>query len=108
MVDGDIAPQLILQFLKARAFFAQMPAQSLRADVQVLGDAFQVWPMVAVAAEQAAQLAAQAVAVVRAGQQVGGGALEKVLEGSFVLQSRENTRGQGNSRSYSLPCSGFG
>lgn len=79
MVDGDIAPQLILQFLKARTFFAQVPAQGLRADVQVLGDAFQVRPMVAVAAEQAAQLAAQTVAVVRAGQQVGGERSRKCL-----------------------------
>ena len=66
MVDGDIPPQLILQLLKTGAFLAQMPAQGLRADVQVRSDGVEIRPACAVAAEQAAQAAAQAVAVVGA------------------------------------------
>ncbi len=88
MVDGDIPPQLILEFLEARAFLAQMPAQGLCADVQVLGHGVQVGPATGVTAEQAAQLAAQAVAVVGAGQQVGRGPAEKLLEGPLILQQR--------------------
>src|SRR5471032_458044 len=66
-----------------------MPAQGLRTDVQVLRDRFEVRPGRAVTAQQAAQLAAQAVAFIRPQQQVGGGALEKMLEGAFVLQQRQ-------------------
>ena len=58
MIDGDVPPQLILESLKTGAFLSQMPAQGLRADVQVLGDGLQVRLGRAVAAEQAAQLAA--------------------------------------------------
>ena len=66
-----------------------MAAQGLWADVQVLGNGFQVWPGRAVAAQQATQLAAQAVAFIRPRQQVGRGALQEVLEGAFVLQQRQ-------------------
>src|SRR5450830_1396361 len=88
MVDGDVPPQLILELLKTRAFLAQMPAQGLRADVQVLGDRLQVQPATGIPAEQAPQLAAQAVAIVGAGQQVGGGAAEELFERAFVLLQR--------------------
>ena len=64
VVDRQIAAQMILEFLKARAFIAQAPAQGLRAAVQLPGDAFQVRPLLAVAAKQAAYLAGQAVACV--------------------------------------------
>ena len=42
--------------------------------------------MAAIAAEQATDLADQAVAAIRAGEQVGGRVLEKLLERAFVLQ----------------------
>ena len=51
VIDGDVPPQFVLECLKAGAFFAQVPAQGLRADMQVLGDGFQVWPGCAVAAQ---------------------------------------------------------
>ena len=57
MIDGDIPPQLILEFLKTGAFLAQMPAQGLRADMQMRGDGFQIRPTRSVATEQAAQAA---------------------------------------------------
>lgn len=85
VVDGEVAAQVVLEFLEAGAFFAQVAAQGLRAGVQVLGDLFQVRPGAAVAAEQATNLADQAVAAVGAGQQVGGGVLQELLERAFVL-----------------------
>jgi hypothetical protein len=88
VVDGEVAAQVVLEFLEAGAFFAQVAAQGLRADMQLLGDPFQVRPLLAVAAEQAADLAGQAVAAVGAGQQVGGGVFEELLERAFVLQQR--------------------
>lgn len=66
MINGDISPQLILQLLKTAAFLTQMPAQRLRADVQVRRHRFQIRPVCRVATEQTTQAAAQAVAVVRA------------------------------------------
>ena len=71
VVDGQVAAQVILEFLKAGAFLAQVAAQGLRADVQLRGDGIEVRPVGAVAAEQAADLAGQAVAAIRTGQQVG-------------------------------------
>lgn len=72
VVDGEVAAQVVLEFLEAGAFFAQVAAQGLRAGVQVLGDLFQIRPGAAVAAEQATNLADQAVAAVGTGQQIGG------------------------------------
>ena len=85
VVDGQVASQVVLEFLEAGAFFAQVAAQGLRADVQLAGDAVQVGPVGAVAAEQAADAAGQAVAAIGAGQQVGGRVFEELLEGAFVL-----------------------
>ena len=72
VINRDVAAQLILQLLKTAAFLTQMPTQGLRADVQLRGHGFEVRPLRTVAAEQAAQATAEAVAVVRARQQVGG------------------------------------
>src|SRR3990167_9136258 len=71
VIDRQVAAQVILQFLKARAFLAQMTAQGLRTHVQLLGNRFQIRPGAAIAAEQAADLADQAVATIRAGKQIG-------------------------------------
>ncbi|MDT4857201.1 hypothetical protein FQZ97_916160 [compost metagenome] len=88
MVDGQVTAQVVLEFLEARTFFPQVPAQGLRAGVQVLRYRVQVRPGAAIATEQAADLAGQAVAAIRAGQQVGRGVFEEMLEGAFVLQQR--------------------
>ena len=88
MVDGDIPPQVVLELLEAGAFLAQVPTQCLGADVQMSGYGVQVRPASGVAAEQATQLAAQAVSVVRARQQVGRGTFEKAFESPFILEQR--------------------
>src|SRR5690606_20835562 len=80
VIDRQIAAQMILEFLKARAFLAHAPAQGLRAAVRLPGHAFQVRPLLAVAAKQTTYLAGQAVARVRAGQQVGGRMLQELFE----------------------------
>ncbi|MCY1293936.1 hypothetical protein D9M70_432110 [compost metagenome] len=79
---------MVLEFLEARTFFPQVPTQGLRAGVQVLRHRVQVRPGAAVAAEQATDLAGQAVAAIGAGQQVGRGMFEEMLEGALVLQQR--------------------
>ena len=76
---------MVLEFLKAAAFFTQVAAQGLWADVQMCSNLLQIRPVRAVTAEQAADATGQAVATVRAGQQVGGRVLEELLEGAFVL-----------------------
>lgn len=88
MVDGQVAAQVVFEFLEAGAFFAQVAAQGLWAYVQVAGDGVEVGPGVAVAAELAADAAAEAVAAVGAGEEVGGGVLEELFKGAFVLQQR--------------------
>jgi NAD+ synthase (glutamine-hydrolysing) len=56
-----------------------MPAQGLRAHVQLLGDRFQIRPGAAVSPEQAANSADQAVAAIRTGEQVGRRMFEELL-----------------------------
>lgn len=58
MINRNVTTQLVLQLLKTAAFFAQMAAQGLRADVQVRGHGFQIRPARTVATEQPPQLTA--------------------------------------------------